>query len=95
MALAKDTVYRIGRLARIHVGDEEADRYADELSRILDLVEQMNDADTERVEPLAHPQDRSLRLREDEITEADQREAFQGIAPAVEAGLYLVPKVIE
>jgi aspartyl-tRNA(Asn)/glutamyl-tRNA(Gln) amidotransferase subunit C len=95
MALEKDTVYRIGRLARIHVGADEADRYADELSRILDLVEQMNAADTENVEPLAHPQDRTLRLREDEITESDKREAFQGVAPAVENGLYLVPKVIE
>ena len=68
---------------------------AAELSKILEFVEQMNSVDTEDVEPLTHPQDRLLRMREDRVTESDQRDDFQRIAPAVEAGLYLVPRVIE
>ncbi len=95
MALDQQSVYKIASLARIHIDDDEAARYARELSRILDLVEQMNAVDTETVAPLAHPQDRALRMRTDEVTETDHREAFQRIAPATEAGLYLVPKVIE
>ena len=74
---------------------EEEKVYADSLSRILGLIEQMNAVDTKGVQPMAHPSDAGLRLRPDEVTEADQREKFQAIAPAVEAGLYLVPKVIE
>jgi aspartyl-tRNA(Asn)/glutamyl-tRNA(Gln) amidotransferase subunit C len=69
--------------------------YADSLSRILGLIEQMNAVDTAGVEPMAHPNEAGLRLRADTVTEADQRDKFQKIAPAVEAGLYLVPKVIE
>ncbi|MGA8258759.1 MAG: Asp-tRNA(Asn)/Glu-tRNA(Gln) amidotransferase subunit GatC [Arenicellales bacterium] len=95
MALDKDTVTGIAALARIGIDPGEVDGYAAELSRILELVEQMNRVDTEDVEPLTHPRDRTLTMREDRVTEADQREAFQGIAPAVENGLYLVPRVIE
>lgn len=73
----------------------ELDSYRDELSKILTLVEKMNAADTAGVEPLSHPMDRGLRLRDDQVTESDQREKFQAIAPAVESGLYLVPKVID
>ena len=72
-----------------------ADAYAETLSRILGLIEQMNAVDTAGVEPMAHPNEAGLRLRTDLVTEADQRDKFQKIAPAVEAGLYLVPKVIE
>ena len=64
-------------------------------ARILDLVAQMNAVDTERVEPMSHPLESALRLREDVITESDRREAYQAVAPATENGLYLVPKVIE
>ncbi len=95
MALDKDTVRNIARLARIHLDEAELENYRTELSKILTLVEQMNAAETSDVAPLAHPLDRGLRLRADEITETDQRDDFQQIAPEVDAGLYLVPKVIE
>ena len=95
MALDKDTVRNIAQLARIHMEEQELEEYRDELSKILSLVEQMNAADTKDVQPLAHPLDRHLRMRVDEVTETDQRNALQSIAPATEDGLYLVPKVIE
>lgn len=95
MALDPQTVYRISRLARIRIDDSEVERYAAELSSILDFVDQMNKIDTDNVAPLSHPQDRVLRLREDKVTETNQREYLQATAPVTEDGLYLVPKVIE
>ncbi|HEY8554708.1 MAG TPA: Asp-tRNA(Asn)/Glu-tRNA(Gln) amidotransferase subunit GatC [Burkholderiales bacterium] len=95
MSLDTNQVRKIAHLARLRISSEEAEQYAEELSRILGLIEQMNAVDTGDVEPMAHPFDVPLRMREDEVTEVDQREKFQAIAPAVEAGLYLVPKVIE
>ncbi|HSH41876.1 MAG TPA: Asp-tRNA(Asn)/Glu-tRNA(Gln) amidotransferase subunit GatC [Arenicellales bacterium] len=95
MALDTDTVNHIAALARIGIDPAEVDGYAAELSRILELVEQMNAVDTEDVAPLTHPRDRLLRMREDRVTETNQRDEFQGVAPAVEDGLYLVPRVIE
>jgi aspartyl-tRNA(Asn)/glutamyl-tRNA(Gln) amidotransferase subunit C len=91
----KKDVEKIAHLARLEIGEQESAAYADQLSRILGLIEQMNAVDTTGITPLAHPQDIRLRLREDKVTETDQRERFQSIAPATEAGLYLVPKVIE
>jgi aspartyl-tRNA(Asn)/glutamyl-tRNA(Gln) amidotransferase subunit C len=91
----KKDVEKIAHLARLEIGEQESAAYADQLSRILGLIEQMNAVDTTGITPLAHPQDTRLRLREDKVTETDQRERFQSIAPATEAGLYLVPKVIE
>jgi aspartyl-tRNA(Asn)/glutamyl-tRNA(Gln) amidotransferase subunit C len=95
MALDKQTVFKIARLARIYVDDVDVERYASELSSILEFVEQMDKIDTDNVAPLSHPQDRVLRLREDKVTEKDQRDIFQDVAPATENGLYLVPKVID
>ena len=95
MALKSDDVRSIAQLARLHLGDDEIERYAADLSSILDLVEQMQRVDTSAVEPLANPLDASQRLREDAVTETDQRDRFQAIAPDVEAGFYRVPKVIE
>lgn len=95
MSLDTTQVRKIAHLARLRITDDEARLYAESLSRILGLIEQMNAIATDRVEPMAHPSDAALRLRPDEISESDQREKFQAIAPAVEAGLYLVPKVIE
>jgi aspartyl-tRNA(Asn)/glutamyl-tRNA(Gln) amidotransferase subunit C len=95
MSLDREQVRRIAHLARLHITGQEADAYAETLSRILGLIEQMNAVDTAGVEPMAHPNDSGLRLREDAVAETNQREKFQNIAPAVEAGLYLVPKVIE
>jgi len=95
MSLDREQVRKIAHLARLQITEQEAVAYADSLSRILGLIEQMNAVDTAGVEPMAHPNEAGLRLRADAVTEADQREKFQKIAPAVEAGLYLVPKVIE
>jgi aspartyl-tRNA(Asn)/glutamyl-tRNA(Gln) amidotransferase subunit C len=95
MSLDREQVRKIAHLARLQITEQEAVAYADSLSRILGLIEQMNAVDTAGVEPMAHPNEAGLRLRADAVTEADQRDKFQKIAPAVEAGLYLVPKVIE
>jgi len=93
--LSLDEVTRIARLARIEVREAEAERLRDELNGILGLIDQMRAVDTAGVEPMSHPQPVVQRLREDEVTEADQRELFQASAPAVQDGLYLVPRVIE
>ena len=95
MSLSKEEVARIAHLARLQIPEERLPALAGELSGILNFVDQMNAVDTAKIEPLAHPLELSARLRDDEVTETDQREVFQDIAPAVEAGLYLVPKVIE
>ncbi|TPW14156.1 MAG: aspartyl-tRNA(Asn)/glutamyl-tRNA (Gln) amidotransferase subunit C, partial [Halothiobacillaceae bacterium] len=88
-------VDKIARLAKLVVAEEDKPNYMQGLSNILSLVEQLNQVNTEGVVPMAHPFDAGQRLRADEVTEGDQRELFQSIAPAVENGLYLVPKVIE
>jgi aspartyl-tRNA(Asn)/glutamyl-tRNA(Gln) amidotransferase subunit C len=95
VSLDRSAVEKIAHLARLAISDEEKDRYAGELSNILDLVEQMNAVDTDKVSPMAHPLQMVQRLRLDEPTEADQRELFQAIAPAAENGFYLVPRVVE
>lgn len=95
MSLGPAEVAKIAHLARLAIRDEDAPAYARNLSAILDLVAQMNAVDTSGVAPMAHPLDMAQRARTDEVTEADQRERFQAIAPQIEAGLYLVPKVIE
>jgi aspartyl-tRNA(Asn)/glutamyl-tRNA(Gln) amidotransferase subunit C len=89
-------VAKIAHLARLAIREEDAPAYARNLSAILELVEQMNAVDTTGVTPMAHPlDDLAQRLRADEVSEVNQREHFQTIAPLTEAGLYLVPKVIE
>jgi len=93
--LSRDQVLRIARLARIEVAPGEADALLRELNGILAMVERMAAADTRGVEPMSHPEDAVQRLREDRVSETDQRAAFQAAAPQVEDGLYLVPKVIE
>ena len=95
MSFTITDVKKIAHLARLGILDEELTHYTDQLSHILDLVEQMNRADTAHIEPLANPLSSSQRLREDVITEPNQRDAFQAIAPQVEAGFYIVPQVIE
>lgn len=94
MPLDPSTVKNIATLARIELNPDQLNHYVKDLSRILNLVEQMNQVDTDGIEPLAHPQDRHLRLRADEVTESNQRELFQHSAPATVDGLYLVPKVL-
>jgi aspartyl-tRNA(Asn)/glutamyl-tRNA(Gln) amidotransferase subunit C len=95
MSLDKTDVVKIAHLARLAVADDDLEHYAAELSSILDLVEQMKAVDTSGVEPMAHPLHMAQRLRPDQVTESNQREHFQQIAPATQDGLYLVPKVIE
>lgn len=95
MSLSRNDVQKIARLARLQVDENEIDDYAQTLSRILDLVEQMNSVNTDDVQPMSHPRDSALRLRPDVVAETNHREEFQAIAPATENGLYLVPKVLE
>jgi aspartyl-tRNA(Asn)/glutamyl-tRNA(Gln) amidotransferase subunit C len=95
MSLNSDEVRRIAHLARLAVDDREADEFAAGLSGIFDFVAALNAAEIGGVEPMAHPLDAEQRLRPDAVTEPDQRELFQTIAPAVDGGLYLVPRVIE
>lgn len=95
MALKTADVEYIAYLARLAIDPETIPDYVRELSHILEFVEQMNKIDTTGIEPMAHPLETIQRLRPDEITEADQREVFQSSAPKVEAGIYLVPKVID
>jgi len=95
MSLKTEDVKNIAHLARLAIDEDSIDDYASDLSNILDLVEQMNQVNTDNVQPMAHPMDAQQRLRDDEVSEPDQRDKFQSIAPDVENGLYRVPKVIE
>jgi aspartyl-tRNA(Asn)/glutamyl-tRNA(Gln) amidotransferase subunit C len=93
--LSLQQITRIAELARLELGAEELAAMQHELNGILALVDRMAAVDTEGVAPMSHPQQAMQRLREDRVTESDQRAGFQPIAPHVEDGLYLVPKVIE
>jgi aspartyl-tRNA(Asn)/glutamyl-tRNA(Gln) amidotransferase subunit C len=96
MNLTRKDVENIAHLARLAISEQELETYVTNLSKIVTFVAQLNAADTSEVEPMAHPlSGQTQRLRPDEVTERDQRERFQKNAPQVEAGLYLVPKVIE
>lgn len=95
MALDRTDVAKIAHLARLAVSEEETEILKDELTGILDLVEQLGTADTTEVLPMAHPLDMHQRLRADEVTEQNKRDDYQGIAPQTEDGLYLVPRVVE
>ena len=95
MSLTLDQVRRVAHLARIEVSDAEAESTLGHLNGIFALIEEMQAVDTQGIEPMAHAQDLAQRLRSDCVTETNRREAFQAVAPETEAGLYLVPKVIE
>ena len=95
MSLDAEQVKKIAHLARIEINDADIPAYADTLSSILDLVDQMAAVNTDEVEPMAHPMDARQRLRADIVTESNQREQFQSVAPKTQDGLYLVPQVIE
>jgi len=95
MALNEDDIKDIAHLARLGIDDAALAPLATDLSTVLNLVEQMNTIDTEGVEPMAHPGNAVLRLREDKVSEPDQREKLQSVAPATEDGYFLVPRVIE
>ncbi|MCS2609984.1 Asp-tRNA(Asn)/Glu-tRNA(Gln) amidotransferase subunit GatC [Halomonas dongshanensis] len=95
MALEESHVRRAAHLARLAISDDQASGFVEDLSQILAMVDELQRLDTDGVAPLAHPLDATQRLRPDEVTESDQRERFQQCAPAVENGLYLVPRVVE
>ena len=99
MSLTSNDIARIANLARLELEPTESTRLLSQLNQFFDIVEQMRAVDTTGIEPLAHPvvalSDMALRLREDAVSELNQREANQQSAPAVEHGLFLVPKVIE
>ena len=99
MSLSNDDVLRIARLARIAIASGETGAVVERLNRVLALVDDMRKVDTRGVEPMAHAVELAAAaaqpMRADEVTEPDRREAYQAVAPAVEGGLYLVPKVIE
>lgn len=95
MSLDAEQVKKIAHLARIEINEADIPGYAETLSNILDLVDQMAAVNTDGVEPMAHPMDASQRLRADVVTETNNREQFQAVAPKTEDGLYLVPQVIE
>ena len=93
--LSLEQIARIAHLARLELSAAETADMRAKLNDILAMVDQMSAVDTAGVEPMSHPQEVTQRLRDDAITEANQRELFQSLAPGVEDGLYLVPKVIE
>ncbi|ERI51351.1 Asp-tRNA(Asn)/Glu-tRNA(Gln) amidotransferase subunit GatC [Pseudomonas sp. AOB-7] len=95
MALERSEVEKIAHLARLGLNEGDLPQTTATLNNILGLIDQMQAVDTQGIEPLAHPLEATQRLRADVVCESNQRDAYQAIAPAVENGLYLVPKVIE
>ena len=95
MALDRSDVEKIAHLARLGLNDADIPRTTEALNSILGLIDQMQTVDTTGIEPLAHPLEASQRLRVDAVTEVNHRDAYQAIAPAVQDGLYLVPKVLD
>lgn len=95
MTIERADIEKLALLARIEVTGEEIASTTNRIAEVLALVDQLQAADTDGVEPMAHPMDAVQRLRADEVTEDNRRDAFQAIAPATDGGLYLVPRVIE
>jgi aspartyl-tRNA(Asn)/glutamyl-tRNA(Gln) amidotransferase subunit C len=95
MTISTQDIENIANLARLHLDKAEEAEVTDSIISILSLIDQMQSVDTDNVEPLAHATNASQRLRDDVVTETDQRDALQSISPSVEKGLFLVPKVIE
>jgi aspartyl-tRNA(Asn)/glutamyl-tRNA(Gln) amidotransferase subunit C len=95
MSLDQETVKNIANLAKLSIPENEISEYQSDLDNILELAAQMQACDTEGVEVMTHPMDATLRLREDAVTEENQRDTLQTVAPSVDKGLYLVPKVID
>jgi len=95
MSITKKDIQTIAALAQLNIGDDALEHFVLEMTEILALIRQMQAIDTTEIEPMPHPQDIQLRLREDQVTEPNQREQLQEIAPAIAHGLYLVPKVLD
>ena len=94
MTIRQDEIEKIAELARIHIAAEEIDQVTLRIAEILHMVDQLQAVDTRTVEPMANPLDATQQLRADEVTQSNRRDAFLAIAPAVENGLYLVPRVV-
>ena len=95
MTIEQQEIEKIAELARIRIADDQIGEVTERIADILAMVDQLQAVDTREIEPMANPLDAVQTLRADEVTESNRREAFQAIAPAVENGLYLVPRVIE
>jgi aspartyl-tRNA(Asn)/glutamyl-tRNA(Gln) amidotransferase subunit C len=95
MTIKQDDIEKIAELARIRLADDEIGQVTQRITEILHMVDRLQAVDTSNVEPMANPLDAMQHLRPDAVTEGNRRDAFQAIAPAVENGLYLVPRVIE
>lgn len=95
MQLKPEDVQQLARLAQLAIDEQQVQETLTQLNQVFGLIEKMQSVDTTGIEPMSHPQPDPARLREDKVTEADQREQFQQVAPRVQSGLYLVPKVIE
>lgn len=95
MAIDRDDIVKLSKLARIAISEEDVDEVTGRLSKVLEFIDQLQSADVDGVEPMAHPLDAVQVLRADAVTEVDRREDFQKHAPAAEQGLFLVPKVID
>lgn len=95
MSISKEQIEQVAYLARIQIDDTEKSALESKLSSILDMVDELQAADTDGITPMAHPLDATQRLRPDEVTEPNEREKFQKLAPEAENGLYLVPRVVE
>jgi aspartyl-tRNA(Asn)/glutamyl-tRNA(Gln) amidotransferase subunit C len=95
MSISKEQIEQVAYLARIQIDDAEKSALESKLSSILDMVDELQAADTDGITPMAHPLDATQRLRPDEVTEPNERDKFQKLAPEAENGLYLVPRVVE
>jgi aspartyl-tRNA(Asn)/glutamyl-tRNA(Gln) amidotransferase subunit C len=95
VTLSPDQIHKLATLAKLKIDDEAMEEISSQLDNIMGLIDHMEQADTDNIEPLSHPQDPVLRLREDEATQADMRDAFMKLTSHNQDGLYLVPKVIE
>lgn len=95
LKVTRDVVGKIAELAQLQIRESEIDNVLEKMNQVLDLVEEMQAVDTNGVEPMAHPLDATQTLRADRITETNQRDHFQQLAPATQDGLYLVPRVVE
>jgi aspartyl-tRNA(Asn)/glutamyl-tRNA(Gln) amidotransferase subunit C len=95
VALSREEIEYIAHLARLEVSEAEVPVYADKLGKIIEFIDELGQADTGELVPMAHPLDMSQRLRADEVTESVERERYQANAPETENGLYVVPRVVE
>jgi len=95
VTISPEQIQKLATLAKLNINDEAMSEVASQLDNIMGLIDHMEQADTDGVAPLSHPQDPALRLRQDEVTQTDMRDEFMQLTPHHQDGLYLVPKVIE